>query len=305
MTTETAAPAKGELVPAADQNPIATYLRTLTTEEFVREIQRIGAERIDREIVRITGDMSNLVDQASRAKCENGEDFVNCGDLVKLLKVRVNLGEDLRKDTAGPFDKMFKAFNAVFKTKYDPARKAIEHIETNVMKPWADAEGRRRQAEQEKLRREEEDRRLAEAAEQERQAKALREKEDAARAAGNTEQADIIGLQAESVEQAVEKTLEAATTIPVADTSVRRQRGMYGSTSGVKKVWVTKVVDVSKLPPAYIAAINADEKALDRIRIAIGDLVTAAIAADPKAVERGAVTIPGLSVTHENDISVR
>lgn len=286
-------------------SPDNSALVTVTYEQYVAEVQHTVSDHVNKQLEPLLANLPNLLDQATRAKCETRDHFARCSDLVKMIKTVCKNVDDMRKQYSGPFDKTFKAINKTCNAKVEPAETALAHLEP-MMLTWAKAEEKRAKAEQERIRREEEDRALAAAEQLQQSAAALRKQEQETHVAGDVAGAQQIAERAAVIEQAVTTTIDAAASLPIGDTAVRRQRGAYGAVGGVRKTWVTKVVDITLLPKEFIAAINADEKAMERIRIAIQPLVNQRIqAAGEQAVNYGQVYIAGLTVTHESDLNVR
>lgn len=266
-------------------------------------IANINPEDID--VIMI--DSQVLVDQAARAVSVivSREAFARAGDLARIIKGRLKRSEELRLSWTRPINLGLDNINASFRAREAPLATALEQL-MEAMKTFAKAEEERVRIANNEARRKAEDEALARAAEQEQAAKVLREAETKAAESGDATTAVVLAGQARAIEQRVEETLVSTESLPEADPALRRQRGLYGATSGVRKVWRTKVLDVGDLMPEYIAAINADPKALDRIRIAIQPLVEAAIEASGVVAARaGKMEIPGLEVVHDSDPQVR
>lgn len=292
-------------VPATPPADLERELTVVPYDEYVATIGVSAASRIESELDVICTDANVLIEQSGRAVCTSREEFGKCGDLIKLLKARLSKIEALRTERAGPINKLFKALNKRFADRAEPMDRAVGKI-TDVMRPWAKAEEERVRKENAERIKQAEQAALDTATGHADNAQELRAKESEAANRGDMTAAQEYADGARALEQKADRAIEAGTTVVVAAPEVRREKGMYGSTSGVRKTWQTKVVNVAALPGEYIDAINANPEALDRIRIAIKPLVDAAIkAAGEKAVQDGNINVPGLKVTHESDISVR
>jgi len=109
--------------------------------------------------------------------------------------------------------------------------------------------------------------RKGEEAEAEKQAQAAREAQDAARAARDAQ--DAAQEIAETHAAEAEQVLEVAAEAPRANTTVRKVRGTYGSSAGIRKTLKYEIDDLYQLVMVFQKAIMADDNAKKYMRIAL------------------------------------
>jgi len=221
-------------------------------------------------------DGDNLIDQAMRVPMITSEwkreTFAAAGDLRKMIRSRIKAAEDLRLAWTVPVNKAIKRINSIFGGRAEPMEKADAHVGQLMLK-WSREEEKRVKDEQDRLRKIEEDKALAAAKVIEEQARVAREQEAAAAAAGDTKGAEQAAEVARAAETKRDEVIDQAAAIPVADTTVRKARGLYGSTSSVRKVWRARLVSIRDLPDEARLLIMQSEDARNEIRKALKSML--------------------------------
>jgi len=251
-------------------------------------------------------DGDNLMDQAMRVPMITSdwkrETFAAVGDLRKMVRSRITAAEDLRLAWTGPVNKAIKRINSIFKGRVEPLEKADEHVGQLMLK-WSREEEKRVKDEQDRLRKIEEDKALAAAKVIEEEARIAREQEAVAAAAGDTKGAEQAAEVARAAETKRDKVIDQAAAIPVADTTVRKARGLYGSTSSVRKVWRARLVSIRDLPDEARLLIMASEDARNEIRKALKSML------DPRLIELRdsgkCDALPGVEFFLDDSVTVR
>lgn len=280
-------------------------------------------ESIEKEMIELEGSqltssrarMNDLINQVGRMEVVNEDTYSKGGDLIKILATDIKRLEESRMETTKKPREYVGWVNGEFKKITDPLGKAVKAAKLK-MKTWADEEERKRQKIAEAARKKAEDEALAAAAKAEEEAKAAREKQrkaeeeaaaakaagDAAAAAKAEEEAEQAAQESAEHEEKAEQTMESAANAPTVDTTVRKVRGNYGSTTGMRKVWKCEVVSPGlfmKEAESYLSGIvENDPQVKDAIRKSVQK---AAIASFKSTGNQ----IPGLNVTEDSDVSVR
>jgi len=248
----------------------------------------------------------SLLQQAMRVPMNTSEwkreTFATAGDLRKMIKSRITAAEDLRTSWTKPINAGLKAINASFKSRMEPFEAADTHV-AQLMLKWSREEEKRVKDEQDRLRKIEEDKALAAAKVIEEQARIAREQEVAATAAGDTKGAEQAAEVARAAETKRDEVIDQAAAIPVADTTVRKARGLYGSTSSVRKVWRARLVSIRDLPDEARLLIMASEDARNEIRKALKSML------EPRLIELRdsgkCDALPGVEFYEDDSITVR
>ena len=218
----------------------------------------------------------SLLQQAMRVPMNTSEwkreTFATAGDLRKMIKSRITAAEELRTSWTKPINAGLKAINASFKSRMEPFEAADTHV-AQLMLKWSREEEKRVKDEQDRLRKIDEDKALAAAKVIEEKARVAREQEAAAAAAGDTKGAEQAAEVARAAETKRDEVIEQAANIPVADTTVRRARGTYGSMSSVRKVWRARLVSIRDLPDEARLLIMQSEDARNEIRKALKSML--------------------------------
>ena len=251
-------------------------------------------------------DGDNLTQQAMRVPMITSEwkreTFAAVGDLRKMVRSRITAAEDLRLAWTGPVNKAIKRINSIFKGRVEPLEKADEHVGQLMLK-WSREEEKRVKDEQDRLRKIEEDKALAAAKVIEEQARIAREQEATAAAAGDTKGAEQAAEVARAAETKRDEVIDQAATIPVADTTVRKARGLYGSTSSVRKVWRARLVSIRDLPDEARLLIMQSEDARNEIRKALKSML------EPRLIDLRdsgkCDALPGVEFYEDDSITVR
>ena len=223
-------------------------------------------------------DANVLVEQAGRVPTDTAtwsrDTFAAAGDLRKMLRSRMKAAEELRKSWTGPINAGVKLINGFFAERVQPIEKADAAVERLMLK-WSREEEARVAAEQARIRREAEEKALREAAEREKEAAAARALEEEAAKAGDVATATAAAEVAREAEQKRDEVIDQAAALPVGDTAVRKVRGAYGSTSGVKKTWKARLTDLRALVgnDEALALIMAHDGARTEIRKALKPLL--------------------------------
>lgn len=245
----------------------------------------LNREKLESDrIATLRDDVRNIIEQCSRVEVSNRDQFAAVGDLVRIGRSRHKEIDELRlAETKKPreyVDWVNKRFKEYLLNPLDNALKSA----AGKAKAWADEEDRRRRAEAERLRRqqEEEEMRRAEEAEKARQAAEAkrREADEQARLAAEAHDRESAEAAREAADRAAEEAAEAghqvdealdraASAEPIGDTAVRKVRGAYGSTAGMRRTLRVKINNLRHLDDAFVAAIMRDDVAVDRMRIAI------------------------------------
>ena len=248
----------------------------------------------------------SLLQQAMRVPMNTSEwkreTFATAGDLRKMIKSRITAAEDLRTSWTKPINAGLKAINASFKSRMEPFEAADTHIAMLMLK-WSREEEKRVKDEQDRLRKIEEDKALAAAKIIEEQARIAREQEATAAAAGDTKGAEQAAEVARAAETKRDEVIEQAAAIPVADTTVRKARGLYGSTSSVRKVWRARLVSIRDLPDEARLLIMQSEDARNEIRKALKSML------DPRLIDLRdsgkCDALPGVEFFLDDSVTVR
>ena len=248
----------------------------------------------------------SLLQQAMRVPMNTSEwkreTFATAGDLRKMIKSRITAAEDLRTSWTKPINAGLKAINASFKSRMEPFEAADTHIAMLMLK-WSREEEKRVKDEQDRLRKIEEDKALAAAKIIEEQARIAREQEATAAAAGDTKGAEQAAEVARAAETKRDEVIEQAAAIPVADTTVRKARGLYGSTSSVRKVWRARLVSIRDLPDDARLLIMQSEDARNEIRKALKSML------DPRLIDLRdsgkCDALPGVEFFLDDSVTVR
>lgn len=258
------------------------------------------------ELSEVMQDSDSLIAQAGRVPADtsqwNQQTFAAVGDLRKIIKSRLKGAEDLRTAWTRPINAGVKMINEFFKERTAGLVNADDSINKLMLK-YAREEDARRRAEQEKIRREAEEQAIREAQKLEEQARAARAAEDAAAASGDAEGAQKAAEDARAAEIGRDAVIDQAASLPVVDTAVRQVRGMYGTTSGVRKVWKAKLNDLRAIPDNAVHLIMADEDAKKAILKAMRSMIDPRIDAIRKGGE--AAPLPGVVFEQEDSISIR
>lgn len=251
-------------------------------------------------------DGDNLIQQAMRVPMDTSgwkrETFAAAGDLRKMIRSRTKAAEELRLSWTGPINKGLKAINSFFSARVEPLEKADKHVEQLMLK-WSREEEARVKAEQDRQRKEADDKALAEAKVIEDQARIAREQETAAAAAGDTKGAEQAAEVARAAETKRDEVIEQAAALPVADTTVRRARGTFGSTSSVRKVWRARLVSIRDLPDEARTLIMTSEDARNEIRKALKSMLEPRLVALRESGKCDA--LPGVEFFEDDSIQVR
>ena len=253
-------------------------------------------------------DEKTLVEQVGRVPADTAtwsrETFAKVGDLRKIIKSRIKDAEDLRLAWTGPVNKSIKRINALFSGRVDPLEKA-DALADQLMKKWAREEEARVAAEQARIRREAEEKALREAAEREKEAAAARALEEEAAKSGDVAAATAAAEIAREAETRRDEVIDQAAALPVGDTAVRKVRGAYGSTSGVKKMWKARLTDLRALigNDEALALIMAHDGARTEIRKALKSLLEPRLTAlsDTGKCE----PLAGVEFEQESSINIR
>lgn len=281
-------------------------------------------ESIEKEMIALEGSqltssrerMNELIGQVGRMEVVDENTCSKGGDLVKILTTDLKKLDESRKETTKKPREYVSWVNEEFKKITDPLEKAVKAAKAK-MKTWADEEERKRREIAEAARKKAEAEALEAAEKAEKEAKAAREKEAeaieeaaAAKKAGDDAAAEEAAKKAEQAKQEAtehenkaEQVIDAAANAPVADTTVRKVRGNYGSTTGIRKVWKCEVIDLHlfmKDAESFLSSIvENDPKVKDAVRIAVQK---AAIARFQSNNEK---PIAGLKISQESDVTVR
>ena len=256
-------------------------------------------------------DSDNIIQQAMRVPMDTSswkrETFAAAGDLRKMIRSRMKAAEDLRLAWTGPINKGVKAINAFFGARVEPLEKADKHVDQLMLK-WSREEENRIKSEQDRLRKKADDKALADAKAIEEQARIAREQENAAAAAGDTQGAEQAAEVARAAETKRDQIIDQAAALPAADTTVRRARGIFGSTSSVRKSWKARITDLRALPDDAIALIMDNEDAKDAIRKALKTLIEphlSTLRINPRPSPAASAQLPGIEFFEDDSIQVR
>jgi len=248
----------------------------------------------------------SLLQQAMRVPMNTSEwkreTFSAAGDLRKMIKARITAAEDLRTSWTKPINAGLKAINASFKSRMEPFEAADTHVAMLMLK-WSREEEKRVNDEQDRIRKIEEDKALAAAKLIEEQARIAREQEAAAAAAGDTKGAEQAAEVARAAETKRDEVIDQAATLPVADTAIRKARGLYGSTSSVRKVWRARLVSIRDLPDEARLLIMQSEDARNEIRKALKSMLEPRLIALRDSGKCDA--LPGVEFYEDDSITVR
>ena len=248
----------------------------------------------------------SLLQQAMRVPMNTSEwkreTFATAGDLRKMIKSRITAAEDLRTSWTKPINAGLKAINASFRSRMEPFEAADTHVAMLMLK-WSREEEKRVKDEQDRLRKIEDDKALAAARVIEEQARIAGEQEAAAAAAGDTKGAEQAAEVARAAETKRDEVIDQAAAIPVADTTVRKARGLYGSTSSVRKVWRARLVSIRDLPDEARLLIMQSEDARNEIRKALKSMI------EPRLIDLRdsgkCDALPGVEFYEDDSITVR
>ena len=213
---------------------------------------------------------ADLVAQAARAEIVDTETYGRGGDLIRAMTDELKLNEDARTKLVKPLNDHVKWINSEFKKITEPLTKAIARVR-GLMQTHADRVEQMRIENEKALQKKRDDNAMEQANKLERM--------------GHHELADAVLVQAASA--------------PVVDTRMDTVRGdVTGATSSTKKVWKLSIdhlyVLVQHLEARKI--IENDEKAMDRIRIAIEPYV--------KAQHALGKTVPGTTYKQVTQVAV-
>ncbi len=279
---------------------------------------------IEKEMVSLEGSqltgfrarMNDLLGQVERMEITSHDTYASGGDLVKIISNDLKkLNEQRMEDTKKP-RQYVDWVNAEFKKITAPLVAADKAARTK-MKTWADEEEARLREEERKAREKAEAEALAaaeKAAEEQRKAEeaARKAREEAAEleAAGKAEEAaaaqeaaDKAAQEAVEHEAESEAVMDAAANAPVVDPTVKKARGSFGATSGMKKIWKCEVQDVMELlvdgPISLAGLACTDPKVVDAVRIAVQKAAINLVQMNPDK------KIPGLKVWQDSQVAVR
>lgn len=277
--------------------PTQPIIAALQTLDF-GDVERIFGAKLDI----ILRHEANLLAQARRVEVTNRDQFRNAGDLYKMIDGPTKDGEELRTSWTGPINQGLKRIKKVVDDRLAPSRQALVYIKVRMDK-WGREEERRIAAEQERLRKEAEDKALAEAKKKEDDAAAARKLEQDAATAGEDNTALAAAEIALKAEHERDEILEAPAKMPTVDPTVRRVRGFHGATSGMKKTWGAKIVGIRDLNDECVAAIMANDKAVNAIRIALEAYIQPRLAR--LRTEGQCEPLPGVAFDQDSSANIR
>lgn len=280
-------------------------------------------ESIEQEMVALEGSqltssrarMNELIGQVERMEVVDESTFSKGGDLIKILNNDIKRLNDTRLKTTEKPRGYVDWVNGEFKKITDPLTKAVNAAK-GKMKAWADEEERKRAAAAEEARKKAEAEALEAAEKAEKEAQAAREKQakadaeaaaakeagDAAAAAAAAEKAEQARQEANEHENKAEQVMDAAADAPVADTTVRKVRGDYGSTAGMRKVWKCEVLDllvfITEAESYLTSVVVNDPNVIDAVRKSIQKTAIS------RVKSKGGM-IPGLKVGQVSDVTAR
>lgn len=208
--------------------------------KFVKALPEKKVVVLHVDLTKYSEAAENLIAQAERAEITDAESYAKGGDLISIARVQAAKAEDHRTDLVGPYNKMVKFINAAFKVPKEKFTDVRSIVETKMM-TWKAAE----------------DRMLRVAAEKER---VKLEEEALARAAlEKTEEAqdEVLEAAADAGEEIVEKA------------GVGLQRGDYGSSTGTRKTYETKITH----PIDFLTALLQHEAAGNKRGIDLTSIV--------------------------------
>lgn len=190
---------------------------------------------------------TELVMQAQRCEIVDTTTYGRGGDLIRAMREHYDKTEAARTKLVKPLNDHVKMINTEFKKITGPLTAAITKVR-NMMTAHSDKIEAARKAEEARLRKEREDAALE-------QATKLQE-------AGKSELAETV--------------LGQAAVAPAVDTRMDTVRGdVTGATSSTSKVWKCTILSLKELfmDNDVCAIVEADEQAMNRIRIAVQDYV--------------------------------
>lgn len=259
--------------------------------------------------------MSELLGQAERMEIVDQESYSRGGDLVKIISNDVRALDEARLEQTEKPREYVSWVNAEFKKITGPLNAAASAAKAK-MKKWADEEAARRAEEERVAREKAEAAALAAAEKAEAARKEAEEKAAAARLAAETAEAagddDAAAIASEAASEAedeafehqqeAENVIDQAANAPEVDTTVRRQRGSFGSTSGMRKVWKVEIVDLLDFlvdaDPFLVNLVVNDQKVKAAVLTAIKQTAIA-------TVKGGGEQPSGLKVYQDSEVSVR
>ena len=118
-------------------------------------------------------------------------------------------------------------------------------------------------------------------------------------------------MNIESAMQEAESVMDQAANAPEVDTTVRKARGNFGSTTGMAKVWKSEVADLAlfmtKAPLFLVELANNDPGVRESVRKAVGKAAIAYVKANHDTVIKANpyTVIPGLRVYQDSHVQVR
>jgi flagellar biosynthesis GTPase FlhF len=265
----------------------------------------------------------DIIEQCGRVIVESQEQFGSVGDLVKIGRNELKRMDDARKTTIKAPQDYVRWVNAKFHELMDPLKTAVDAA-ADKAKKWGREEERRRQEQERKDREEAERVALEQAEADEKAAKEARDKaaaaekkadeaNDPAKAEQARQEAETLKEQASQHDQAANDIIDAAADAPKVDTTVRKVRGDYGTTTGIRKTLTFELHDLDGLPREFREAIITNGKAVDAIRVAIKKDALAMDyfnkylkeKAEKHLEDMDQVTIAGITIFYDQDLTVR
>lgn len=288
---------------------------------------------IEKEMVSVEGEQlipkrgraNDLLGQVGRMMVNDQTSFAKAGDLVKILTTDVKSLNESKLETTKKPREYVSWVNAEFKKITEPLEAGIKAAKKK-MKIWADAEEKKRQELAENARKKaeaealvlaekaEKDRKEAEERErvaQEARDQAKRDGDKAAEEKAAQEASEAAQEASEHGDKAEEIMEAAANAPPPVDTTVRKAKGSYGATTGMRKDWKCEVVSLSlfmtEAEDYLIKLVTNDPQVREAVRKAVQK---AAIAKVQSAIaiagkEAKDASIPGLKVFQESDVNIR
>lgn len=214
----------------------------------------------------LANEASDLLSQFGRAPeiVENDKTYGGYGDLVKLLGGCWRNLDEKRKERTKPLDDSKALIMGDFKPWMEQLKTAIETCKKR-QGIYDDKREAARIEEENRIRKEREEKALKDA--------------EALETAGKPVEAEAL--------------IAKAAAAPVLDTTPERVRGSYGSVTSSKKQWTFEVVSLRELPDHLVAIVEANEKAMNAIRVALKDEVGPLIRA---STQEAPAVIPGLKI---------